>query len=251
METSPKAIFSHLNKIAPDISFSVIWSIDRYFTWDGDGPDPLMEGYISHNVDVLASAIVAGEDLEGRGSIGGVYEKPNEEDPDIHGYLPQKIEGAVDELIGILPKRQGKLGKQLAGVKKYLKEVMHLRYEDGRRPGYHGGVLDWYPKRRRPTLGIGLPQKKFGSPTIVMTPGAEDAVSELEETKNLDIIPYLDRHFSGDWGEIGKEDASQNDAMVSEKGMILSSYTLPTGTKIWIITDPGHKITTILLPGEY
>lgn len=105
--------------------------------------------------------------------------------------------------------------------------------------------------KRRPHLGIGLPQKKFRSPQIVLTPGAEDAIGRMEEEHDLDIVPYLDRHFSGDWGEIGAEDAAQNDTMISEKGMILSAYTLPTGTKIWIITDPGHAITTILLPSEY
>lgn len=47
------------------------------------------------------------------------------------------------------------------------------------------------------------------------------------------------------------EDKAKNDGMVIEKGMILSAYTLKTGTKIWIITDPGHEVTTFLLPGEY
>lgn len=69
--------------------------------------------------------------------------------------------------------------------------------------------------------------------------------------KGDDPRPYLARHFNGDWGDVPEEDAKQNDQMKNEDGMILSAYMTVPGDKIWIITDPGHEVTTILLPEEY
>lgn len=65
--------------------------------------------------------------------------------------------------------------------------------------------------------------------------------------------PYfaLHRHFRGDWGEVCPEDAKANDESLKSKDRIISSYTDRNGTKFWIITDAGHKTTTILLPDEY
>lgn len=97
--TTPEAIFAELRRIAPNIAFSVNWEGDPYHSWDGDGPDPREEGYEPHNVDVIAHAIVNGEDIEGRNNLGGVYDKPDERDPDIHGYLPQMLEEAAKELL--------------------------------------------------------------------------------------------------------------------------------------------------------
>jgi hypothetical protein len=119
--------------------------------------------------------------------------------------------------------------------------------------GYQGGVFDWTPREYRkdkPQLGINLPEPKFNAGRLVMTPGADVALGELEEAGG-DPSVYLERHLSGDWGEIPDEDKVKNDRMVIEKGTILSAYTLETGKKIWIITDPGHEATTFLLPGEY
>lgn len=94
-------------------------------------------------------------------------------------------------------------------------------------------------------LGIDFPRPKFGSQQFAMTPGARDALEgDIPER-------YLDRHFSGDWGEIPDEDRPINEESLTTKGMILSAYTTRKGDKIWVITDPGHEVTTILLPSEY
>ena len=47
-----------------------------------------------------------------------------------------------------------------------------------------------------------------------------------------------------------KEDRQQNDEAAEHMGYILSAYTVKN-TKIWIITDYGWDVTTILLPEEY
>lgn len=84
------------------------------------------------------------------------------------------------------------------------------------------------------------------TPQIVMTRGVLVAFSKDDTPQK-----YLDRHWDSDWGNVPPEDAEQNDQMKNEDGMVLSAYETANGTKIWIITDPGHEVTTILLPEEY
>ena len=68
----------------------------------------------------------------------------------------------------------------------------------------------------------------------------------------------LIRHASGDWGELGPEDAAANDAAVEHGARILSSYPIPDETgnlqhpyRLWIITEADRATTTLLLPSEY
>ena len=120
----PRVIFQTLEKIAPGIAFEVEWEEDQFFDWDGDGPDPREEGYIPHDVDVYARAVQRGNLKEGRESLGGAYDKPDELDPDIHGYLPQMLDGAIEELETQVT---GDLVKQAKAARKYLKEVLVAR----------------------------------------------------------------------------------------------------------------------------
>jgi hypothetical protein len=47
------------------------------------------------------------------------------------------------------------------------------------------------------------------------------------------------------------EDWKLNNDSVKDGSRLMSSYLLKDNTKIWIITDAGHEVTTILLPDEY
>ena len=88
---------------------------------------------------------------------------------------------------------------------------------------------------------------------IVATPGALEALGRNQSTG----IEYLQRHASGDWGDLDKEDKHSNDAAVRTGARLLSAYHLPDGTKLWIITDAeiddkhNRQATTFLLPDEY
>ena len=111
----------------------------------------------------------------------------------------------------------------------------------------------------------------FASGQTYATPGALDL--------GIDLSPYLNRHFAGDWGACGvhpsfplheatraeeltdqaKEDALVNLDALENGGRIMSAYVVPHGRRVWVITDgvwPGGKIdlstvTTCLLPSEY
>jgi hypothetical protein len=124
MSTVAAVILANLKKIAPDISFKTTWTPDPNFRWDGDGPDPAEEGYQAYDVDVFARAIVNGEIVEGRNSLGGSYSTPGEHDPDIHGYLPQMLEEATAELQSQV---RGDLAKQAKAARQYLTQAMRIR----------------------------------------------------------------------------------------------------------------------------
>jgi hypothetical protein len=82
---------------------------------------------------------------------------------------------------------------------------------------------------------------------IVATPNALRALEEANQVPE----EFLVRHRAGDWGEVGSEDWQENELSVREGFRVLSSYTLSTGKKIWIITEADRSATTLLLPEDY
>lgn len=87
---------------------------------------------------------------------------------------------------------------------------------------------------------------------IVATPAALEAINSASET----ALSFLQRHASGDWGDVCPEDAAANELALEDGSRILSAYKTATETRIWVITeaqdDSGHRAaTTIMLPEEY
>ena len=82
---------------------------------------------------------------------------------------------------------------------------------------------------------------------VVATPGALDALERTGQSP----LEFLNRHASGDWGEVCEADKKENDFSVRNGFRLLSAYRLRDGTKIWIITEADRSATTILLPEEY
>lgn len=60
----------------------------------------------------------------------------------------------------------------------------------------------------------------------------------------------LQRHCTGDWGDVCEEDRALNDEALAEGSRLLSAYTV-NGEKLWIITEADRSVTTFLLPDEY
>ena len=82
---------------------------------------------------------------------------------------------------------------------------------------------------------------------VVATPG----VLEVLTAAGVDPATLLDRHIVGDWGDLGEEDWRENEFSLSRGFRLLSSYPLPDGQKVWIITEADRSATTLLLPSEY
>jgi hypothetical protein len=81
---------------------------------------------------------------------------------------------------------------------------------------------------------------------IVATPRALSALLAAGQ----DPAKLLDRHRSGDWGEVPPEDAKENWSSVAHGFRIFSSYRVGEG-RIWIITEADRSSTCFLLPEEY
>ena len=91
-------------------------------------------------------------------------------------------------------------------------------------------------------------EARFPLGQVVATPGA---LATLEEAGQIPQ-ELLARHVIGDWGsDLPEEDKQENELSVRKGFRILSSYTLNTGVKIWLITEADRSVTTFLLPIEY
>ena len=60
----------------------------------------------------------------------------------------------------------------------------------------------------------------------------------------------IERHLSGDFGELSEDDAALNRLAVSGGGRVLSSYRVGS-EKVWVVTEADRSVTTVLLPEEY
>jgi len=82
----------------------------------------------------------------------------------------------------------------------------------------------------------------FSSGEILATPGALGL--------GVDLMPYLFRHLTGDWGDLDAVDRQQNEQAVKDGSRIMSAYETPAG-KLWIVSEADRSATTLLLPDEY
>ncbi len=88
---------------------------------------------------------------------------------------------------------------------------------------------------------------RFSLGQVVATPGA----LALLGSSGTDALALLQRHVSGDWGELDSHDRRENERSLKNGWRLLSSYPLPTGEKVWIITETDRSSTCLLLPSEY
>lgn len=79
---------------------------------------------------------------------------------------------------------------------------------------------------------------------IVATPGA------LELASAGRILGLLQRHVSGDWGNVPPEDAKENEISVERGFRVVSSYEV-AGERLWAITEADRSSTCVLRPEEY
>lgn len=88
----------------------------------------------------------------------------------------------------------------------------------------------------------------------VATPGALRVLAKF----NVSPVDLLQRHISGDWGDLGLRDRHTNNLALVNGERLLSSYALdsdksqdPDGPRVWVITEWDRSVTTLLLPAEY
>ncbi len=96
-----------------------------------------------------------------------------------------------------------------------------------------------------PSIHLARPRLKPGK--IFVTPAALTALQSV----GISLFEPLLRHIRGDWGDISESDRQQNELALTAGLCILSSYALPNGERVWLITEWDRSATTILLPDDY
>jgi hypothetical protein len=95
-------------------------------------------------------------------------------------------------------------------------------------------------------LVLVLEQPAFPLGFVAVTAGAQERLSPG------DIESALNRHARADWGDMGEEDRRHNDQALRTGGGVLSVHRGGENReRFYVITDPGHTVTTVLLPCEY
>ena len=60
----------------------------------------------------------------------------------------------------------------------------------------------------------------------------------------------INRHLSGDWGDVCQSDWQRNEQALRDGDRLLSVYQTQAGEKFWIITESDRSTTTVLLPSD-
>lgn len=114
------------------------------------------------------------------------------------------------------------------------------------RPPPHSSAPAQTPPESHADLVLLVPPiRRFNLGQLAITTNAQGVLAPEAVSK------ALARHSRGDWGDVSAEDRQTNDRGIVEQGMILSAYQSAKGIKFWVITDPGHEVTTVLLPEDY
>ena len=102
--------------------------------------------------------------------------------------------------------------------------------------------------------------RKFEGGRLLLSSGVSKTVAQEGGSKTFVkfIINSLDRHFSGDWGDMSADDKQENEFSLDKYLRIFSAYIIPdrldkgvAQEKIWIITEADRSATTVLFPEEY
>ena len=92
-------------------------------------------------------------------------------------------------------------------------------------------------------LSVAVP--KFSLGQTVITANANAVLPEL------DVVLALQRHHSGDWGDVDEHDRQMNEDALRNGDRLMSVYKSVRGQKVYIITEWDRSVTTVLLPEDY
>jgi hypothetical protein len=82
---------------------------------------------------------------------------------------------------------------------------------------------------------------------VVATPQSICLLSQ----SGMSLLDLLQRHATGDWGDLCTDDINANNDALQYGDRLLSSYVISDSCKVWVITEYDRSVTTVLLPSEY
>ena len=97
-----------------------------------------------------------------------------------------------------------------------------------------------------------MPDQLFPLGRTVMTANLQHQLHEDDpEHWQENLKGFIDRHVTGDWGDLDEEDQRENQLSLEHGHRIFSAYTTGSGIKLYIITEADRSYTTALLPQDY
>ena len=102
----------------------------------------------------------------------------------------------------------------------------------------------------RPDQICDEPPALFSLGNVVATPPALALIQKY----GASIPQLLNRHQTGDWQELCKEDRDNNWQAALGDARVLSAFNIGSANqpvKLWIITEWDRSVTTILRPQDY
>ncbi len=91
-----------------------------------------------------------------------------------------------------------------------------------------------------------MSRRRFEPGVVVATPGALELLERYGKTP----AEYLDRHLTGDWGDLVAADKRENVWAVRRGYRVFSAYEVSPLNTLWIITEADRYVTTLLLPED-
>ena len=88
---------------------------------------------------------------------------------------------------------------------------------------------------------------RFPPGRVVATPAALMLLGRYGKTPS----EYLDRHLSGDWGDLDAHDYRENERALRTGARLLSAYAVSPLNTLWIVTEADRSSTCLLLPSDY
>ena len=77
---------------------------------------------------------------------------------------------------------------------------------------------------------------------IVMTTNLQGQLQEADpEHWEEELKALIDRHATGDWGDLGEEDKQENQLSLEQGFRIFSAYTASIGIRLYIITEADRS----------
>lgn len=65
------------------------------------------------------------------------------------------------------------------------------------------------------------------------------------------ILRAVERHQSGDWGDVSESERAENDQALSARRRLISAYQTENGIKFWLVTRADRRSTQLYLTQDY
>jgi hypothetical protein len=88
---------------------------------------------------------------------------------------------------------------------------------------------------------------RFPLGRVIATPGVLSLLARHGKAPS----EYLDKHLSGDWGDLDAHDRRENERALRTGARLFSAYSVSPLNTLWIITEADRSSTCLLLPEEY